>query len=265
MCPCRRAQIPALPRHGLRASMTEPVRLARRLADMLGCSRRQAELYIEGGWVRVDGVVNEAPQFKIHAQAITLDPQARAEPVLPVTLLLHKPADYDWAEGPRPASGLLLPGNHWDKDHHPMQHPLQRHLQGHTCVTPLESGASGLLVFTQEWRIRRKLTDDAARVEHEVIVDVTGDVTDAALRQLNRAPIVDGRAMLPAKVSISRQTDGLTGLRFAVKGSLPGQIAQMCGTAQLTVVGMRRIRIGRLALAALPVGQWRYLMPYERF
>lgn len=265
MCPCRRAQIPALPRHGLRASMTEPVRLARRLADMLGCSRRQAELYIEGGWVRVDGVVNEAPQFKIHAQAITLDPQARAEPVLPVTLLLHKPAGHDWAEGPRPASGLLLPGNHWDKDHHPMQHPLQRHLQGQTCVTPLESGASGLLVFTQEWRIRRKLTDDAARVEHEVIVDVTGDVTDAALRQLNRAPIVDGRAMLPAKVSISRQTDGLTGLRFAVKGSLPGQIAQMCGTAQLTVVGMRRIRVGRLALAALPVGQWRYLMPYERF
>ena len=70
--------------------------------------------------------------------------------------------------------------------------------------------------------------------------------------------------MLPAKVSISRQVDGLTGLRFAVKGSLPGQIAQMCGKVQLTVVGMRRIRIGRLALASLPVGQWRYLRPHER-
>lgn len=145
-----------------------------------------------------------------------------------------------------------------------MQRPLQRHLQGQTSVSPLESGASGLLIFTQDGRVRRKLTDDAARVEHEVIVDVTGDVTDAALRQLNRAPIIDGRAMLPAKVSISRQVDGLTGLRFAVKGSLPGQIAQMCGKVQLTVVGMRRIRIGRLALASLPVGQWRYLRPHER-
>lgn len=244
--------------------MTESVRLARRLADTLGCSRRQAELYVEGGWVRVDGVVNEAPQSKVQDQTVTLDPQARAEPVLPATVLLHKPADYDWDQGARPACGLLLPGNRWDRDHHRAQRVLQRHLQGQTCVTPLESGATGLLVFTQDHRIRRKLTEDAARVEHEVIVDVTGNVTEAALRHLNRAPIVDGRAMVPAKVSISRQVDSLTGLRFAVKGSLPGQIAQMCGAVHLTVVGMRRLRVGRLALASLPEGQWRYLMPYER-
>lgn len=244
--------------------MTEPARLARRLADMLGCSRRQAELYIEGGWVRVDGAVNEAPQFKIHAQTITLDPQARAEPVLPATVLLHKPAGYDWDQGAQPACGFLLPGKRWDRDHHPAQRVLQRHLQGQTCVTPLESGATGLLVFTQDRRVLRKLTEDAARVEHEVIVDVTGDVTETALRQLNRAPIVEGRAMIPAKVSISSQVDGVTGLRFAVKGSLPGQIAQMCGAVQLTVVGMRRLRVGRLALASLPEGRWRYLMPYER-
>ncbi|MEO7938478.1 MAG: RNA pseudouridine synthase [Burkholderiaceae bacterium] len=244
--------------------MTEPVRLARRLADMLGCSRRQAELYVEGGWVRVDGVVNEAPQFKVVDQTITLDPQARAEPVLPATVLLHKPADYDWDQGARPACSLLLPGKRWDRDRHSITRPLQRHLQGQTCVTPLETGASGLLVFTQDPRIRRKLTEAAAQVEHEAIVDVTGEVTEAALRQLNRAPVVEGRAMLPAKVSISSQVDGVTGLRFAVKGSLPGQIAQMCGAVQLTVVGIRRIRVGRIALAALPLGQWRYLMPYER-
>lgn len=245
--------------------MTEPLRLARRLADMLGCSRRQAELYVEGGWVKVDGVVVEAPQFKVLDQTITLDPQARAEPVLPVTLLLHKPAGYHWDRGPRAASELLLPGLRWNEDHQPMQRTLQRHLQGQTCVTALEAGASGLLVFTQEWRIRRALTEDAARIEHEVIVDVHGEVTDAALQQLNRAPIVDGRAMLPARVSINSRADGLTGLRFALKGHLPGQIDQMCRAVHLSVVGMRRIRIGRLALARLPVGRWRYRMPWERF
>lgn len=244
--------------------MTEPLRLARRLADIVGCSRREAELYVEGGWVRVDGVVVEAPQTKVRDEAITLDPQARAQAVPPVTLLLHKPVDYDSADGPRLASGLMLPGSRWNGEHR-AQRQLQRHLQAQVCVTPLESGASGLLVFTQDWRVRRKLTEEAARVEHEVIADVTGEVNDAALRHLNRAPIVSGRAMLPAKVSISRQVAGVTGLRFAVKGCMPGQIAQMCATVQLTVIGMRRIRVGRIALAALPVGQWRYLMPYERF
>ena len=244
--------------------MTEPVRLSRRLADLLACSRREAELYISGGWVRVDGEVVETPNIKVQDQKIELDPKARLEPVLPVTLLLHKPPGYDWLDGPRPARELLLPAGHWSGDRSPNR-IVKRHLCEQVGVTPLETGASGLLVFTQDWRIRRKLQEDAARVEHEVIVDVTGDVTEAALRQLNRAPVIDGRAMVPAKVSVSRQVDALTGLRFAVKGSLPGQIAQMCAAAGLTVKGMKRIRIGRITLSALPLGQWRYLLPYERF
>jgi 23S rRNA pseudouridine2604 synthase len=33
----------------------------------------------------------------------------------------------------------------------------------------------------------------------------------------------------------------------------------------LKVVGLKRIRIGRVTLGNLPVGQWRYLGPHERF
>jgi len=244
--------------------MTEPVRLAKRLAEMLVCSRREAELYIAGGWVRVDGEVVETPNIKVLDQKIELDPKAKLEPAPPVTLLLHKPAGYDWDEGRKPARQLLLPGGHWPGDRS-TNRLLQRHFLEQACVTPLEAGASGLLVFTQDWRIRRKLLQDAARVEHEVIVDVTGEVSDAVLQRLNRAPVIEGRAMLPAKVSINRQVGSATGLRFAVKGCFPGQIAQMCEQARLSVVGMKRIRVGRIALVALPEGQWRYLLPYERF
>lgn len=240
--------------------MTEPVRLAKRLAQMLACSRREAELYIEGGWVRVDGAVVETPNIKVLDQEIELDPKAKLEPALPVTLLLHKPPGYDWDEGGRSARQLLLPAGHWPGDRS-TNRLLQRHFLAQVGVTPLETGASGLLVFTQDWRIRRKLAQDAARVEHEVIVDVTGDVSEAVLKQLNRAPVIEGRAMLPAKVSISRQVGSATGLRFAVKGCFPGQIAQMCTQARLAVVGMKRIRVGRIALTTLPVGQWRYLLP----
>jgi 23S rRNA pseudouridine2604 synthase len=30
-------------------------------------------------------------------------------------------------------------------------------------------------------------------------------------------------------------------------------------------VAMKRIRIGRIAMSSLPVGEWRYLQGYERF
>ena len=96
--------------------MTEPVRLAKRLAQMLPCSRREAEQYIEGGWVRVDGQVVQTPQFKVLEQRVELDPKARLDPVLPATLLLHKPAGIDWADGRHPALQFLVEAARWKSD-----------------------------------------------------------------------------------------------------------------------------------------------------
>ena len=208
--------------------MTEPVRLSKRLSDMVGCSRREAELYIEGGWVRVDGRVVEMPQFKVDR------PDGRTRPQGPPGAGRRRHAAAAQAPGPG-----LGPQHHAGtataacrKTTGPATHHaprlLQRHLNVQNSVTPLETDASGLLVFTQDWRVERKLVQDAALVEHELIVDVTGDVSAERLHQLNRAPVIDGRAMLPARVSISRQSGDVTGLRFAVKGHRPGQIAQMC-------------------------------------
>jgi 23S rRNA pseudouridine2604 synthase len=232
---------------------------------MMACSRREAELIIEGGFVSVDGVMVDLPQHRVLRQTITVAPHAKAEEARAMTLLLHKPPGYDADEGgPRPASALLLPQARFAGDR-ASETPLRRHFTQQICATPLETGASGMLVFSQDFRVQRKLIEDAARVEHEVIVDVLGEVSPEALDWLNRTPVIDGRAMLNAKVSLSRQVDEVTGLRFALKGYYPGQVLQMCEAARLRVIGMKRLRVGRLPLAALPVGQWRYLMPYERF
>ncbi len=242
-------------------------RLARRLADQLGCSRRQAEMYVEGGWVRVDGVVVELPQARVGAhQQVALDPQARAEPVEPVTILLHKPPGRlsQEVQGPDDAIRLVDAAYRAADDRSGIR-LVRRHVQNQPCVTPLETAASGLIVFTQQWPIRRKLVEEAAFVEHELVVEVEGAVSAEALAALNRAPVIDGRAMLPAKVSVTSRSDTKTALRFAMKGHYQGQIAQMCDAQRLKILGFKRIRIGRIPLAGLASGQWRYLMPYERF
>ena len=43
------------------------------------------------------------------------------------------------------------------------------------------------------------------------------------------------------------------------------QIRRMCEQVGLFVTGLKRVRIGRVNLGHLPVGQWRYLAPHERF
>jgi len=240
--------------------MAEPVRLAKRLAELVPCSRREAELYIVGGWVMVDGQVVEEPQFKVSQQKVELHPGAKLTPVEPVTILLHQP-----------------PGHGADMDTHFAQQPLtadtraaddssgifmlKQHFARLTPVAPLEANASGLLVFTQDWRVARKLLDDAATVEQEVIVEVAGEMAPDGLKRLNHKPGFNGRTLSPAKVSWQNENR----LRFALKGPQPGQIAQMCNSVGLKVLTMKRIRIGRVSMAKLPPGQWRYLAPHERF
>lgn len=226
------------------------VRLAKRVAALAGCSRREAELLIENGAVRVAGTVTLLPQARVQpAQEVTIEAGARPVPVAAVTLLLHKPAGLHWEDAPP----LLVPANLLAGAGAPPL--LPRHLNGQRCMTPLDQGAGGLLVFTQEWRVERKLREDAAFIEHEVMVDVAGPVTPKVLAQLDRPP---------ARVSIGRQDAARTGLRFAVKGLEPGQIARHCERAGLVIEAMKRIRIGRISLAGLPPGQWRYLRPDER-
>lgn len=239
----------------------EGIRLAKRVAALAGVSRREAELLIENGAVRVDGRVVEVPAQRVRdAQQVDIQPGARPSVVEAVTLLLHKPAGIAF-DAPLPK--LLVMAQHSESDRS-QRPPLQRHFANQQCFTPLEAGASGLLVFTQELRVERKLVEDAALIENEVMVDVAGTVDPRALQRLNQSPVIDGRAMLPSKVSINRQAEGVTGLRFAVRGSWPGQIAQMCDSVDLRILAMKRIRVGRLALAGLAPGEWRFMAPNER-
>jgi len=245
--------------------MTEPVRLAKRLAEMLSCSRREAEQYIEGGWVSVDGVTIEEPQFRVLDQAIALDKNASLLALAPVTLLLHKPAGYEAGVdgGAASLAPLLSPATQSAGDSSGIR-PLKKHFSSAELVTPLATPASGLVVLTQDWRVARKLREDARVMEHEVIVDVSGDIKPGGLERLNRVDhgfTFNGVLLPPAKVSWQNETR----LRFALKGEVPGQIAYMCESVGLRVQGMKRLRIGRVAMSQLQPGQWRYLLPHERF
>lgn len=249
--------------------MTEPVRLAKHLAHMLNCSRSQAEQYIEGGWVRVDGVVVEEPQHRVLDQKVELDPDASLLELVPVTLLLNKPAGYaaglhaDASRNASPAQQLLLAANQSTDDRSGIR-TLKKHFSALTLATPLATPASGLVVFTQDWRVARKLSEDASVMEHEVIVDVSGTLLPGGLARLNRIDhgfTFNGALLPPAKVSWQNETR----LRFALKGERPGQIAFMCESVGLKVLAMKRIRVGRVPLSSLQAGQWRYLQLHERF
>jgi 23S rRNA pseudouridine2604 synthase len=238
--------------------MTDSVRLAKRLAELVHCSRREAELYIAGGWVRVDGRVVEEPQFMVAQQKVELHPEATLVPVEPVTILFHRPPDTDMHAD---AVKQLIHADTRAADDHSGIHLLKQHFVRLTQCIPLELRASGLAVFTQDYRVTRKLTEEAATVEQEYIVEVAGELAADGLKLLNHGLSFNGKALPPVKVSWQNETH----LRFALKGVQPGQIAHMCKAVGLQVRAMKRIRIGRVSMSKLSLAQWRYLMPYEKF
>lgn len=258
--------------------MTEDTtRLAKRLAQQIPCSRREAELYIEGGWVQVDGQTVELPGARVAPdQQVTLAPGATLLDQLPVTLLLHKPPGFEAglglaagshahahtsrSQGAPQADTLLTAATHWAEDA-PGQRVLLRHFRQLECFTPLPTEASGLVVYTQDRRIARKLAEDIETLEQECIAEVAGQIHEGGLQKLCHGLSFNGYPLPPIKVSWQNETR----LRFALKGIRPGQVRAMCEAVGLSLVSLKRIRIARLPLAKLPEGQWRYLQGWERF
>lgn len=242
--------------------MTDPIRLAKRVAELRACSRREAEQIIAGGWVRVDGSVIEEPHFRVADQLIEIDPQANPEQTEPVTLLLHKPPGYfmNQDSNGQPAAQLLGADSQWVEDTSGIR-PLKMHFARLTVCAPLETSGSGLVIYTQDWRVARKLTEAAATVEHEVVVEVTGELAENGLKRLNQGIRFNGRT--PPYIKVSWQNE--TRLRVALKGAQPGQITHMCEAVGLQVQSLKRIRLGSIPLGKLPPGQWRYLRADERF
>lgn len=236
--------------------MSEAIRLAKRVAELTGCSRTEAEQYIEGGWVTVDGHTIEAPQHPVTTERVEIDPAAELGATEPATLLLHKPEGVPWQEAPT----LATPETHVDVDDSGVR-LLKRHFHRLTPLVPLDDEASGLVVLSQDGRVWRRLTEDYAQIEQEFVVEVRGATDPYTLSRIGHVATYRGQGLAPCKVSWQNEVR----LRFAIKNVQPGELRHRCREGGLDVVSIRRLRIGRVALSKMPAGQWRYLPTGTRF
>lgn len=248
--------------------MSEPLRLSKRMSELGLCSRREADEWIAKGWVKVDGVVvSELGSKVLPHQKVTVERQAVAEQSKRVTILLNKPVGYvsgQAEDGYKPAVVLINAETHWKDDTSPTQfHPSQ--LRSLVPAGRLDIDSVGLLVLTQDGRIAKQLIGEDTSIEKEYLVRVQytkpGRLPDAGLKLLNHGLSLDGKKLLPAKVSWQNDDQ----LRFILKEGKKRQIRRMCEAVGLKVIGLKRVRIGKVRLGELPAGQWRYLRPDEKF
>src|SRR5690606_337561 len=134
-------------------------------------------------------------------------------------------------------------------------------LKGLAPAGRLDIDSTGILVLTQDGRVARQLIGEDSTIEKEYLVRVEGELSAAGLKLLNHGLELAGVKLKPAKVSWQNEDQ----LRFVLREGRKRQIRRMCELVGLHVVGLKRVRIGSVTLGKLPVGQWRYLRPGERF
>lgn len=269
----QRAAAPAAP-----AAPTAPaapadgtVRISKLMTERGLASRREADEWIEAGWVTVDGRPAVLGQRALPDAVITIDPRATAQQAQRLTILLHKPIGYVSGlpeDNHPPAAALVTPANRWEKDASRL--PLPRFpLRGLAPAGRLDIDSTGLLVLTQDGRVAKRLIGDDTKVEKEYLVRVQplrpgqapAPMDDAGLARLRHGLSLDGKALKPARVSWQNEDQ----LRFVLREGRKRQIRRMCELVGLQVVGLKRVRIGSVVLGALPPGQWRLLRDDERF
>ena len=258
------------------ASGATTVRLNKRMAELGLCSRREADAWIEQGWVMVNGQVAEMGMQVGSTDRITVEREAQAQQEQQVTVLLHKPMGYvsgQAEDGHEPAMVLFQARNQWTGDTTRIRFsPAQ--FKGLAPAGRLDIDSVGMLVMTQDGRVARQLIGEDADMEKEYLVRVTcagpqGDIavnvqahfSAAQMQRLRHGLSLDGKPLKPAQVEWQNPEQ----LRFVLKEGKKRQIRRMCEQVGLKVVGLKRIRMGRISLGALPVGQWRYLGPQESF
>lgn len=243
--------------------MTELIRLSKLMAERGLCSRREADVYIERGWVYVDDQKIDVLGTRVApACKIKLSGQAKAAQQQRVTILLHKPIGYVSGQpepGYKPAVTLIQRDSHWQEDSGQTFSPAM--LKGLAPAGRLDIDSTGLLVLTQDGRVARQLIGEDSDIEKEYLVRVEGQLSDGGLDLLNHGLALDGCALKPAQVTWQNDDQ----LKFILKEGKKRQIRRMCELVGLRVTGLKRVRIGQVKLGHLPLGQWRFLHEDERF
>jgi 23S rRNA pseudouridine2604 synthase len=242
----------------------EKIRLSKLMSEQGLCSRREADSYIERGWVLVDGrPVTELGTKILPTQRITLNRAAQSRQQMRVTILLNKPVGFvsgQAEDSHRPAVTLINAASRWIADKSPHRFDLV-HLKGLAPAGRLDIDSQGLLVLTQDGRIAKQLIGEDSTVEKEYLVRVQGKIAGNGLQLLNHGLKLDGEALNPAKVNWLNDDQ----LRFILNEGKKRQIRRMCELVGLKVTGLKRVRIGKIKLGDLPTGQWRYLREDEKF
>ncbi|MCH9609718.1 MAG: Ribosomal large subunit pseudouridine synthase B [Chlamydiales bacterium] len=209
-------------------------------------SRRAAEKLIFAGRVSVSGkvvltpqtMVNEGDEIAVDGKPIKWEPRK-------VYFLLNKPPGYICTAKEGKAKRVL-----------DLFEDSSFRL---FTVGRLDQETSGLLLVTNDGDFANQIAHPSFNVPKEYLVKCTEEITDIHLKLLSRGAVVQGTVVRPLSVKKLRRGT----LKIVVGEGKKHEVRLLIKAANLTLLDLKRIRIGPLALDNLAPGSYRELSSKE--
>jgi 23S rRNA pseudouridine2605 synthase len=213
-------------------------------------SRRKAEALISAGRVKVNGRTALLGESAAPDDLVLLDGQPVELPEVRAYLALNKPRGYLTTlkdERGRPTVAELMPEN----------------VPGLVPVGRLDADTTGLLLLTNDGPFAHRVAHPSSEIEKEYELALQNPVPEDRLVALARGPQLEDGRMLPPKLTRLRRTSRDTTLNLTVHEGRNRIIRRACAAVGLTLLSLKRVRIGSVVLGILPEGRYRELTEKE--
>lgn len=222
------------------------LRIQKYLSEQGICSRREAEDLIRKGLISVNGqiVTEMGVQIDPEADKVELLERGKEAMTEKITIALNKPRGLVCSRDSSEGETIF--------DAYPQFLPLN-------IVGRLDKESEGLILVSNDGAVTKAVTGDKHVTEKEYEVTVRENIPPN-MKMLFEAGIeLEDGPTLPAKVKLANQHTFIIVIREGRKH----QIRRMCESMHLTVIKLKRIRIGQIALSNLRVGEYRTLTKEE--
>jgi 23S rRNA pseudouridine2605 synthase len=216
-----------------------PERIAKMLSRAGLCSRRDAERWIAGGRVSVDGMVLTTPAVTVTADNdIRVDGKPIPQPERARLWRYHKPA------------GLVT--THRDEKSRPtVFDALPKDLPRLISVGRLDLNSEGLLLLTNDGSLARRLELPATGWVRRYKVRVHGAVDPARLAALANGITIDGAAYGPIRTALERTQGSNAWIAMALSEGKNREVRRVLEHLGLQVTRLIRLSYGPFQLGNL--------------
>ncbi|MEE3362868.1 MAG: pseudouridine synthase [Anaerovoracaceae bacterium] len=223
------------------------MRLNKYIAHSGVTSRRKADLLMEAGNVKVNGVVIRTPGYDVQEGDIVevngrvVSPQEKA-----VYIMMNKPAGCVTTvsddRGRTTVMDLIT-------DIPERIYPVGR----------LDYNTTGLLILTNDGELANRLMHPSAEIPKTYRALVTGTLTQEKLRKLRRGVDIGGFVTSPARVDVIRRHPHYYETEITIHEGKNRQVRRMFEAVGCKVRELKRISVGELYISRLAEGHYRRL------